>query len=229
MISKSKPPYDITGLLMVYPGFMLIILEAPIKSLLSVMRGLSNSELILNQALTTYNFLDSYKINKEDEEKPETFSDDEVIRTTVKDPNSAPIIQSRILCTLYNISTRMFRTFEMTKLKVEPLRSPSFYEAEEDERKLMTMLQKLDSEDFVPEIYRMRMIALLNNLLDDYPEMVPNLVLRMALVISSRRCLCVVTGYYVGFYERTWIICVECCYRRLIPPDPQVFIDISYR
>ncbi|VDL19212.1 unnamed protein product [Hymenolepis diminuta] len=175
MISKSKPPYDITGLLMAYPGFMLIILEAPIESLLSVMRGLSDSELILNQALTTYNSLNSHKINKEDEEKSETWSDDEVIRTMVKDPNSAPIIRSRILCTLYNISTRMFRTFEMTKLKVEPLRSPSFYEAEEDERKLMTMLQKLDSEDFVPEIYRMRMTALLSNLLDDYPEMVPNL------------------------------------------------------
>lgn len=143
MISKYKPPYDITGLLMAYPGFMLIILEAPIKSLLSVMRGLSDSELILNRALTTYNSLNSYKINKEDEEKSETWSDDEVIRTMVKDPNSAPIIRSRILCTLYNISTRIFRTFEMTKLKVEPLRSLSFYEAEEDERKLMIMLQKL--------------------------------------------------------------------------------------
>ncbi|VDO03094.1 unnamed protein product [Rodentolepis nana] len=116
MISQFKRPYNITGLLIVYPGFMLYILEAPIKSLMSVLRGLSESELILNQTLTTGNSLKSYNISNEEEEEEasETWSDDEVIRT-------------------------------------------------------------MNLEDFVPEIYRMRMTALLNNLVDDHPEMIPNL------------------------------------------------------
>nr|CDS27646.1 expressed conserved protein [Hymenolepis microstoma] len=113
MMSQFKPPYNITGLLIVYPGFLLFVLEAPIKSLMVVMRGLSEPELILNQILTTGDSLKSYNIDNE-EEASEAWSDDEIIRT-------------------------------------------------------------MNSEDFVPEIYRMRMAALLNNLVDDHPEMIPNL------------------------------------------------------
>lgn len=118
-----------------------MILEGSIKSLLSVLYGLAKSERTLNRAVESYKTINSNKANK-DNEDDEKWSDEEVIRLLVSNPYTVPFIKSTILCTLYNISTRMFRTFEIMKLKSEPLKYQPHYEPEEDERKLMALLKK---------------------------------------------------------------------------------------
>lgn len=121
----------------------LLMFKAPIQSLLSVMRGLSASEVVLRQTLSTYNSLTYYSTSEENDDLSEAASDAEIIQMMVKDCDSAPIIWSRILCIIHNIPTRMFRAFDITKFNLEPLTSIPHYEAKEDEKRLIELLQKL--------------------------------------------------------------------------------------
>uniref|UniRef100_A0A5K3EXZ2 CCR4-NOT transcription complex subunit 11 n=1 Tax=Mesocestoides corti TaxID=53468 RepID=A0A5K3EXZ2_MESCO len=161
--------------------------KAPIQSLLHVLQSLATSEKLLKEALAAYssvNLISSSDDNGGDE-RP---TDAEVIRFMVKDPDLAPIIQSRILCILHNVPARMFRAFETKSFNVEVNSiHPQVY-PEDDEKRLIELLQQMtklssylvcsamkDQEEYVPEIYKMRMASLLDDLREEHPELVPQL------------------------------------------------------
>ncbi|VDK31733.1 unnamed protein product [Taenia asiatica] len=129
------------------------------------MHGLAASEMLLKQTLDAYKSVNCYSSSDENDEDYENPSDVEIIRSMVTAPQTAPIIQSRILCVLHNIPARMFRTFEIKTFGIEPLATLPHFEPNEDE----------DQEEYVPEIYKMRMASLLDDLLEDHPELVPPL------------------------------------------------------
>ena len=61
----------------------------------------------------------------------------------VKNPDSAPIIRSRILCVLHNIQARIFRAFEIKAFNMEPIKTLPQFEPEEDEKRLVELLHQL--------------------------------------------------------------------------------------
>lgn len=107
------------------------------------MHGLAASEMLLKQTLNAYKSVNCYSLSDENDEDYENPSDVEIIRLMVKDPQTAPIIQSRILCVLNNIPARMFRTFEVKTFGIEPLAALPHFEPNEDEVRLIELLHQL--------------------------------------------------------------------------------------
>lgn len=107
------------------------------------MHGLAASEMLLKQTLNAYKSVNCYSLSDENDEDYENPSDVEIIRLMVKDPQTAPIIQSRILCVLHNIPARMFRTFEVKTFGIEPLAALPHFEPNEDEVRLIELLHQL--------------------------------------------------------------------------------------
>uniref|UniRef100_A0A0X3NWM5 Uncharacterized protein n=1 Tax=Schistocephalus solidus TaxID=70667 RepID=A0A0X3NWM5_SCHSO len=185
LLPQVTRPYNVTGMILTYPKHAVLILEAPIKSLLSVLRGLNDSECLLKKAIKDY-----YEVSVipkvDDEETPVEISDEEIIRKMIRNPEAYPIIQSRILCILHDCKFRIFKAFELKIFDMEATPLPELADPNEDEKKLIELLQQLtrlsvylvssamkDQEEYVPEIYKMRMTKLLNDLREEHPELVP--------------------------------------------------------
>ncbi|BHF70239.1 hypothetical protein SprV_0301330200 [Sparganum proliferum] len=185
LLPQVTRPYNVTGIVLTYPKHAVLILEAPIKSLLTVLKGLNASECLLKKAIKDY-YEVSVVPNAEEDETPIEISDEEIIRKMIKNPEASPIIQSRILCILHDCKFRIFKAFELKIFDMEAAPLPEVSEPNEDEKKLIELLQQLtrlsvylvssamkDQEEYVPEIYKMRMTKLLNDLREEHPELVP--------------------------------------------------------
>ncbi|EUB62689.1 hypothetical protein EGR_02485 [Echinococcus granulosus] len=151
------------------------------------MHGLAASEILLKQTLNAYKSVNCYSLSEENDEEYENPSDVEIIRLMVKDPQSAPIIQSRILCILHNIPARTFRTFEVKTFGIEPVAVLPHFEPNEDEARLIELLHQLTrlctylacsamKLRCISCCHTMRMASFLDDLLEDHPELVPPLM-----------------------------------------------------
>ncbi|KAL5969777.1 hypothetical protein TSMEX_002390 [Taenia solium] len=144
------------------------------------MHGLVASEMLLKQTLDAYKSVNCYSSSDENDEDYENPSDVEIIQRMVKAPQTAPIIQSRILCVLHNIPARMFRTFEVKTFGIEPLATLPHFEPNEDE----------DQEEYVPEIYKV--IFALNCFILrwlTHKDLVNAVCFMLLLVVEGTRCM----------------------------------------
>lgn len=125
--------------------------KASIADILRILRGLANSERVLKKALSAYvaaNCLpDADDVDNEDDaDEKDDFeyeTDAEVVGLMIKDPELAPIMQSRILCVLHDIPFRMFHTFEAKAFDIDVTPLLPHFNPEEDEKKLIELLEQM--------------------------------------------------------------------------------------
>ncbi|CAL8102385.1 unnamed protein product [Calicophoron daubneyi] len=167
LMTQFKEPDEVTGLLMVYPYHVLTIIETSFRTLMKIIRALNESEKIINCYIAAY----TEQLNKDatdDEEKRSFNSLDSISVQELFDKHTpAPVINNKLLCVRENLVQRIFRTESDEKKLIETLGQLARLSAFLAEEPMKNM------EEYVPEIFKMRITQVLSKLREEHPDLVP--------------------------------------------------------
>ncbi|THD25570.1 hypothetical protein D915_003600 [Fasciola hepatica] len=190
LLSQFKSPDQITGLVMVYPYHVVNIIETSFRSLMKVLRHLNETEKLINCYIEKCVEKLNRNLPEDSDPIPFTGFDREAKKQLIeKHQHLAPLVDNKILFIRSNLASRVYRTFEVLTFDMEPASLNQYDNSEPDEKKLLDTIIQLtrlgiylskepmkNQEEYVPELFKIKLTEILKRLREDHPELVPQQV-----------------------------------------------------
>ncbi|KAF7239280.1 hypothetical protein EG68_11029 [Paragonimus skrjabini miyazakii] len=189
MLMQFKPPDHITGLLMIYPYHVVNIIETSFRTMMRIFRSLNESERIIQCYIEQYTEMLNKDLAEDDERRQFTGFDQATLDEIAEMSRLAPLIHNRILSLRDNMTHRIYRTYEVLAFDMEPVSLTQYDNSEPDDKRLLDTLTQLlrlslflskepmkNQEEYVPEIFKMKLTEILRRLREEHPELVPQQV-----------------------------------------------------
>ncbi|VDP78387.1 unnamed protein product [Echinostoma caproni] len=153
---------------------------------MKILRHLNETEKIVNCYIERYTEKLNWNLPEDKDPIPFTGFDRDMKKQLSEKYRLAPLINNRILSIRSNLPSRVYRTYEVLAFDMEPVSLSQYDASEPDEKKLVDTIVQLirlgiylseepmkDQEDYVPELFKIRLTEILKRLREDHPELVP--------------------------------------------------------
>ncbi|KAG5442574.1 Testis-expressed protein 47 [Clonorchis sinensis] len=222
LLMQFKPPDQITGLLLIYPYHVVNIIETSFRTMMRILRALNESERIINCYIAHYTAILNKDLPEDEEPRRFTCFDEATMEEIAERPTLAPLIHNRILFVKDNLVHRMYRTYEVLPFDMEPISLKQYDSSESDEKRFLETLSQLirlgvflseepmkGQEEYVPEIFKMKLTKILRHLREEHPELVPQQVTVGYFSELSNYPGIIPVQEYLNFYDMPYEITLQ--------------------